>query len=149
MTLHDSDDEALFPGKLADALGHAYRPTAGVPSEVDDAVLWAARQHFARQHRRQLVLRWGSAGAVAAALIVAVTLALHPPTTQPQSPVALRGDLNGDGRVDIVDAYLLAKALDARKPVPEADFCHDGTVDQRDVQLLAQAAVSLKPVALQ
>ena len=149
MTLHESDDDALVPAKLAEALSRAYSPAAGVPPEVDEAVLWAARQHFTRQHRRRLMVRWGGVSAVAAALIVAVGLAIHPPGAGPQPTVALRGDLNHDGRVDIVDAFLLAKALDAHMPMPEADFYHDGVVDQRDVQRLAQAAVSLKPVTLQ
>ncbi len=149
MNLHESDDDTLFPGKLADALSHAYRPSASVPPEVDDAVLWAARQHFAQQRRRRLIFRWGAAGAIAAALILAVGLAIHPPGTTPPTTVALHGDLNHDGRVDIVDAFLLAKSLEAHTPVSEADFYHDGVVDQRDVQLLAQVAVSLKTVNLQ
>jgi hypothetical protein len=133
------------PPRLAAALRQAYDPVAPIPPQLDAAILSAARDHFATQRRRRFILHWSAVTAAAATLLIAATLAIHSPAPS----IALRGDLNGDGRVDMVDAFLLAKQLQSGVKPAAADFYHDGVVDDRDVQLLAQAAVSLKPVTLQ
>jgi hypothetical protein len=46
-------------------------------------------------------------------------------------------DLDGSGRVDIVDAYLLASGL------KDGDVNGDGLVDQKDVEALAREAVTI------
>jgi len=55
-----------------------------------------------------------------------------------------RGDVNGDGCVNILDAFVLAKALErggARRG--EWDWSGDGRVDRADVEWVARAAVSI------
>ncbi|MGQ0627824.1 MAG: dockerin type I repeat-containing protein [Phycisphaerales bacterium] len=71
----------------------------------------------------------------------------NPPSTT-GGPRLLVGDLNTDGTVNIVDAMLLARALDGRGALPVAgaqpDFNGDGVVDSEDVLAIAAAAVLLK-----
>jgi hypothetical protein len=60
---------------------------------------------------------------------------------------ALAADINGDGRVDILDAYVVARTLADRSrktSLPAAwDLNHDGVVDQKDVDWIAKAAVQV------
>jgi Dockerin type I domain len=54
-------------------------------------------------------------------------------------------DLNGDGVVDVLDAFALARELQqGQTPRPQLDLNGDGVVDERDVQILAARAVSLE-----
>lgn len=53
-------------------------------------------------------------------------------------------DIDKNGLVDIVDAYLMAKAVKEQKDSPsEWDFNRDGAVNEGDVQVVARAAVAL------
>ena len=55
-----------------------------------------------------------------------------------------RADIDGNGRVDILDAFRLARSIEARGPVDRKwDLNGDGRVDQADVDLVACAAVRL------
>jgi hypothetical protein len=52
--------------------------------------------------------------------------------------------VNGDGRVNILDAFVLAKSLEAGGDRDrEWDLSGDGRVDRVDVELIARAAVSV------
>ncbi|MBI5670808.1 MAG: carboxypeptidase regulatory-like domain-containing protein [Chloroflexi bacterium] len=51
----------------------------------------------------------------------------------------LPGDTNGDNRIDLTDAVLLAANFDAPPPVPAADLNRDGWIDVRDLALLGNA----------
>jgi len=66
---------------------------------------------------------------------------------QPQShgPAYVREDLNGDGKIDILDAFLLAKKLRGVPfSDPNLDLNGDGVIDHRDVETIAARAVSLE-----
>src|SRR5262249_30206563 len=56
-----------------------------------------------------------------------------------------REDLNRDGKVDILDAFILARKLQGA-PVSDRtlDLNGDGLVNQRDVEIIAVHAVSLE-----
>ncbi len=66
---------------------------------------------------------------------------VHP--SQPSNPVALVGDVNGDGKVDILDAYLVARAIATHASLnPAWDVNRDGVVDQKDVDWIANTSVA-------
>lgn len=55
-----------------------------------------------------------------------------------------REDFDRNGRVDILDAFGLARRLEgAAAPGPEWDLNGDGVVDRRDVDVMAMAAVRI------
>lgn len=55
-------------------------------------------------------------------------------------------DLNGDGVVDMLDAFALARELQLTPAShPRLDLNGDGVVDERDVRILAAQAVRLEP----
>ncbi len=148
--------EAEAPQGLRDALARLFASEAAVPPEADAAILAEARRHFARMHRPRRVVRWIAAGAAAAAAAVfAVHLATftRERSRKPAAPAAPRAkasrtvareDIDGDGRVDILDAFALARRLEAGgRPRSEWDVNHDGQVDDADVQRVARAAVEL------
>jgi hypothetical protein len=66
---------------------------------------------------------------------------------QPHSdgPAYIREDVNRDGQVDILDAFMLAKKLQgSRLSDPNLDLNDDGVIDHRDVETIAAHAVSLE-----
>lgn len=144
----DPHGDPQLPPKLREAIARLYEPTVEVPQRVDARVLAQARGSYARQRRRWLVARWAGAGLAAAA---ALALALHvfvanpAPAPRPSGPpqqLARTGDINGDGRVNILDAYVVAYALARHQPLnPAWDVNGDGVIDQKDVDLIAHMAV--------
>jgi len=151
----DNDSrEPDAPRKLVEELRALHGRVPGVPVEVDRAVLAMARRRLRARRRPVPALRWALAGAVAgAAALLAVGIVLGPleglkearlASAPPAAPKLLKEDLDGSGRVDILDAFLLARHIDAgSEPEGEWDFSGDGAVDRRDVDALAQAAVRL------
>jgi hypothetical protein len=146
----EPDQIPKLPAALQATLAeHAVRPV-NVPRNRDDAVLSEAK----RQLRRQIgSRRWrtGMIWAAAAIAVIAMVVwsSVHPGSTQPQfnGNTASAGrnpaDLDGDGRVDIFDAFMLARALRDGRAVAAWDVNRDGSVDARDVALVAQRAVQL------
>ncbi len=55
-------------------------------------------------------------------------------------------DLNRDGQVNLLDAYLLQRRIEMQARLESAwDLTRDGVVDQRDVQAIATKSVKLPP----
>lgn len=118
------DDPQLPPG-IADRLRAGAPPV--VPPEVDQAILADARQHFARPRRR---LPWLPTIIGIAACLALTATAFWPwggPGHDPR-------DVNLDGKVDMVDAYLLERRR----------LSGDTTITPATVQSLALAAVRIK-----
>lgn len=133
--MDDMQDDPQAPERLIEGLRALYaRP---VPREVDDTILSAARRRMVAVRRRPRILRWVAAGAVAAAALVAVVASLFHESER--RPVA--------GRVTILDAFALARRIEAGAPLPADDVNHDGRVNRADVDHLAMAAVALPPRA--
>ena len=147
----DREPELEAPRGLIEDVAALYRADVPVPPEVDEAVVSMARQRFAPRRRPRLVLRWAFAGAAAsaAALLLALWI-VGTPERRSRAPVASahvsrKEDFDGDGRVDILDAFALARHLEsAHKPKDKWDMNGDGIVDRADVDRIAMAAVSLK-----
>src|SRR5688500_11397689 len=129
------------PAALAEALGAAHANRVAVPPEIDHAILRDARAGYARRRRFWLAARAvGAAGAAAAAAVVVLMLYLDRKEAAPvpvvtTGPGAIAGDVDASGRVDMVDALVLARRLEAGKGVSAAaeDMNGDGVLSQGDV----------------
>jgi hypothetical protein len=152
-----SDQDPNLPPDLADALRGAFTHRPQGPPMVDSAILFAARRKFDARRRLRMRIFWGTgvAAAVAACIMVVVMLIPDkrpdgaPQAVGPETRPALKGDFNGDGKVDIVDAMLLAKHLADREPQQVTwDFNGDGKIDDADVQAVAAAAVKVPPTSV-
>ena len=89
------------------------------------------------------MVRWATAAVVLIAFLVAI---FHLPRKPGSAPTVMlvRGDINHDGQVDILDAFALARELKDGTPLGHGfDLNGDGVVDERDVATLAVRAVSL------
>jgi hypothetical protein len=144
----DGAKESLeAPPKLVAALKRSRTAPIFIPPTVDQAILHAARRHLSQQKRPRfkwsLLLRWGMAVAALIAVLAIVPMALRKGGSSASSGL-VRGDLNHDGQVDILDAFALARELKTGgHPRPQLDINVDGVVDERDVATLAAKAVSL------
>lgn len=140
------DEQFELPEAMAEGLRAAYTHRVEIPAERERAVLSAARAEFGRRRRMRIVRGWGMGVAAAiAAMIVVVVWVHHSPVPR----AVAKGDVNGDGRVDIVDVLALARHVANKDRVEKGwDVNGDGVVDQKDVDALAQAAVSLKGAAV-
>jgi hypothetical protein len=129
-------------GDVAVALRSAV-PT--IPDELNDRILWIARKEAAGIRRRRrwgAVASWrGAAVAAGALLALGVLRAVVPLERARTAPTA---DVDGNGVVDIRDAFLIARAVRAGiEPPARLDVNGDHVVDGGDVDLVAHAAVSL------
>jgi hypothetical protein len=137
------DPEA--PPLLLAELHRVYGVTPAVAPSVDQAILREARAGFGRRGRFRTIVRWtGAAAAVAAAVVVIV---LNFRQDRPTAGTTVAGDVDRSGRVDIVDALVLAKQVEAGPSggaVEASDVTGDGILDRRDVDHVANLAVKLR-----
>lgn len=110
----------------------------------------AALVHF-RNRRQRMVMRWSAAAAAGLAIGVSVwAWRWNAPGTgasrlgaNERLSVAMRGDLNADGVINMLDALLLARAVEGGSTDLALDLNADRIVDRADVDRLAGAAVNL------
>ena len=143
------DGSLEAPPALLSALKRVPSEPIFVPRAMDENILRTARRHLEgpREPRFNWLrfLPW-----VAAAAAAVVMLGLVPQffkkadSTGTRATGFVREDLNHDGRVDILDAFALARQLKSvPKPPPQMDVNGDGIVDERDVATVAAQAVQL------
>ncbi|MHC4567565.1 MAG: dockerin type I domain-containing protein [Planctomycetota bacterium] len=126
----DEDLDAGVSTKLSADLEALFEPQLSVPPEIDRAVLDRASRHFAGRHAMWKV------AAAAAVVIFAFSLNL---TDKPEP-----ADFDRNGRVDILDAFKLAKQIEvASNSTANLDINGDGLINRDDVDTVALAAVSL------
>lgn len=143
------------PESAPEPLLRALRALAPPDNGPDPQIFLAeARRHFAgaRRRRRRLALA-ACASAVAALLLVYVGVqwnsshALEEERSLNAGSAPLVGDLDRNQRLDILDAFALARMLDgadlSSPRLASADLSGDGRVDRADVLALARTAVSL------
>jgi hypothetical protein len=146
--------------KDLDTLAAELRPLAAppfaVPGEIDRQILWNARKQAAvakRQARGRRALPYRATWAAAASVVLAIgALSLWQRTQREGIAPAVRTsvrlaaqDVNGDGRLDILDAFALARTVEAgAAPGAPWDVNADHRVDRRDVDAIARQAVALK-----
>jgi hypothetical protein len=140
-------EEPSAPPKLVAALKEPPARRVFVPPTIDEAVLRAARQHLLKPQRAGFGLfrSWLVWPAMATACLLLIGLVYFFTKPTGKSPDFALGDINHDGRVDILDAFQLARELQAgQKPQANLDLNGDGVVDQRDAALLAARVVKLE-----
>ena len=136
-------NEPQLPARLSEELKAHYTPPRVIASRMDDAILAAAREHLAHvtPGRRMVQFpRWLAAAAVVALAAVLASLLL----SVRRSPVMAREDINRDGRVDVLDAFALARRLQQGVTTDRLfDINGDGVVDQKDLDAITTRAVKL------
>ena len=147
----DKHDQPQLPGPLVNDLAGLYAAPKPVPREVDDDILFAARRRLAETRRTR---RWGglAVAAAAIALVFGVQHLMQPPRPLPNiqlpetvlTQIARREDIDHSGRVDILDAFALARMIrNGEKTSVRWDINNDGAVDQADVDAIATRAVRI------
>lgn len=165
----DDHQEPLLPVRLVEELRALAQPGPLVPPAVDQAILAQARAHLrpiartvaserswsaapgpvAQEKAPALVRVWfTTALGVAAALALGLGLAFVVRHRDPGSASVAREDVDGNGRVDMLDALAVARQLHASPSTDPAtvaafDVNGDGVVDQRDIEQIAARAVKL------
>jgi anti-sigma-K factor RskA len=162
----DEDLDLKVSPKFSADLNTLFKPQFSVPPEVDRAIIDKAHQHLIPKHWRHRIFHhislWRIAAA-AAVIIFAFSLNLtqeHGPTTSRTVLVKAQAvDIDRNGRVDILDAFKLARHIESAdrtktnlSPVSSTgqalreqgwDINGDGLVDRNDVDLVALSAVRL------
>ncbi len=145
----DQDEVLEAPPRLVAALKTLPQERLFVPPTLDESILRAARKHLEPPRRvRQGWFQWMPWTVAAAAMLV--LLVSIPQFSKQKAHRTVRDsslarwDLNHDGRIDILDAFTLARQLKAgTTPTLQFDLNGDGVVDERDVAALAARAVKL------
>ncbi len=145
-------EDLRLPDSLKRDLDSVYGAAPSVSRQMDESILSDARVGLSRRMRfRRVIQVSAGAAASAAAIFLAVHLVKVTAPT-PTSPLAqnVPGDIDHNGKVDILDAYVLARRIEAHRETPkDADFNHDGKTDAADVEAIASAAVRLPGGAVQ
>lgn len=148
----DDDMELRIPSKLSTDLKALFEPQVGIPPEVDRAVMDRAYKHLAplqsRKARRPRIHWSWRIAAAAAVIILAFSLELTkqagPETNSLIKSKTQAADIDQNGRVDILDAFKLARHIETNGPTEKAwDFNGDGLINRSDVDVVALAAVRL------
>ena len=149
--------EVELPEVVTSALKARYGAVPAVSPETDRAILADAQRHLSarvppvRRYRRWVSWRWAAIGStIAAASVAMLVWTTQPMSPRSESPVALQSplpqtddnDVDRNGRVDILDAFAIARQIRSGDPRAR-DVNHDGRLDQQDVDLVAREAVML------
>jgi len=142
-------DLGVSPEFSAD-LRTLFKPQFSVPPQLDRAIIDKAHQHFIPKHWRHRIFQHVSLWRIAAAAAV-IIFAFSLNLTQKPGPSTSRSvlvgaqavDIDRNGRVDILDAFKLARHIESADAEKKWDINGDGFVNRKDVDLVASAAVSL------
>ncbi len=145
------DDSSLDPGRsprLARDLARIADARIEVPPEVDRAIVSAAYRRLEDVGTPRWRLSRGAwwmaaAAAVAGAVWLGTRLWSERPARQGLRAAAAGGDVDGNGHVDILDAFALARQLRDGAVAGSGDMNGDGRIDRADVDLIALRAVRL------
>ena len=151
-----TDDDLQAPPAFVRDLKALYTPSSAIPPTTDEAILAGIRHQNVSRRRKRLLVRWALPPAAAAAVIMWIVFnPLVAPDVENSpfgEPAGISGtsqfadhrDIDGNGRVDILDALALARNIkDNRVAEQPWDFNGDGLIDRKDVDTVAQSAVRL------
>ena len=133
---------------VADRLGDLPVPNPALFADVDRAVLAAIADRPRGRAPVLVFLRRHLIPAAAAALVLVGAFRFLDPRADShrvaRAPSQSQPDVNGDGRLDILDALALAQAVERGRPaVPAWDVNADGRVDAADADRVAQRVVTI------
>ena len=142
-----TEDDKDFEARLGQAIRQLAKERVFVPASKDEKIIGGIRNRLERRNRElgkvkapakrtPKLSRWQKWMPLAASILIAASIFYF---SIPQRSVA---DLNGDGKVDVIDALILANQLKSGA-IHEADVNGDGAVDQKDVQEIASRSVHL------
>lgn len=128
--------------------GHIFDPVAPAPAKIIP---------FKPKTWPGWIQKSSAVAAIAAAMLLAVRVGQQgAPSAEPSAPIALAeraakgpvlaGDINGDGRVDLLDAVLLARTQEGLRHESfgeRADFNGDGASDAADIDRLMKGLVAM------
>jgi hypothetical protein len=143
------EEGPMAPAQLVEAMKALHKERIFVPPAVDEAVLREARQHLSQTEPRQFGWRpWVSWAAMAACLALIAWL-VQRPDAGPDGGRFAPEDINHDGRVDILDAFALARKIETAGTLePRWDINGDGRINRADVSAIADRAVTLTQTSL-
>lgn len=168
------DEDLEAPDKLVEALARLPKGRVSVPRRVDEAILREAREHLrsvGQGHEAKRPAwpwaemmrvmgdflqpngpRWRPVALWSAMAASFVLVAWFTYNSTHSASLHARAqsveDVNHDGKVDILDAFCLARQLErGGRPSRKLDLNGDGVVDERDVAIIAAHAVSLERTA--
>ena len=148
----DKNMDLGIPSKLSADFKALFEPKVGVSPDIDRVVMDRAHKHFAPLQSgkgRRLRVHWGWRIAAAAAVIILafsldLTKQTGPTTDRFLLSKAQAVDIDRNGRVDILDAFKLARHIEsAGNTETKWDFNGDGLINHSDVDVVALAAVRL------
>ncbi|MBN2181298.1 MAG: hypothetical protein JW715_05240 [Sedimentisphaerales bacterium] len=145
----DENSGPKISAELKKDLAEMFEPPQSVPMEVDMAILDnAGRKLVRRQWRHNIIRRIGIIAATAAVVIFAFSLDLSrmskKSTEDSYFAETQSADIDRSGRVDILDAFKLAKRLESAEQIDSSfDMNGDGLVNRGDVDFIAKTAVHL------
>ena len=154
--------EPKLPKEVTSELKRLFGPSIEISEAIDQAVLADAQRVLSQdvrvdsQRQAQGMGRW-ALGLVAAGSLAAVLVLVMLPNEPESDVVANRGaestaatseivsqrDIDGNGRVDILDAYTLSRMIENSTAGISRDQNNDNILDDNDVNLVAEAAVTL------
>lgn len=144
----DNQSRFEIPPRLRGDLHALFEPDSPVPPQIDRAVMDRARRRLAPRQRHYRLVRWAASAAAAAAVITFVFMLDHThqrgQTARQLAQTTIRADIDLNGRVDILDAFKLARQIEStEQPQIQWDINRDGLVNRDDVDYVAFAAVRL------
>ena len=156
--------EPLLPQEVTSELKRLLRPSIEISEAVDRAVMADAQNILAPESRVSPdrsgpgMGRWAVGLVAAGSLAAVLVLVMLPNNSQPdvvaENAQSFEGtestheyvakrDIDGNGRVDILDAYTLSRMIEDSTAGISKDQNNDNILDDNDVNLVAETAVTL------
>jgi len=126
----DDTGRETLPAELLDALRSGDELPPMITARIDREIIELASAQFAPRRRPGWRRHAGWAAVAASLLVTALFLSLRTPLDEPAPPVF--ADIDGSGRLDITDVYLLARRQAATQAEIDAiamrivSLTHDG-----------------------
>src|SRR5690348_15928777 len=121
MSHPDPNDDPQLPEGLQRALLDLHTPTSKISAQVDHAILSRARTEYRGRRRMWVGTRWAAIALAAAAMVVIAIRLVTPVVHSNNSQLAhLAGDINHDNKVNILDAYIVARHISRKEPLDKA-----------------------------